>query len=72
MVDRKNAVMAIIYHDTLTLHKILAMKSEPIMTIQFKGALQDLDLNAIDHYLVNEHYIYILSRDILYIINLND
>ena len=69
---RKNATVAIVYQDYLTIHKLAGGKSDPIMTVQFKGALQDLELSSIQFYQMDEKFIYILSKDILYIINLEE
>lgn len=54
------------------MHKIIGGKSDSICTIQFKGALQDLDLTSIDSYHINSSYLYILCKDILYIINFHE
>ncbi|CDW91026.1 UNKNOWN [Stylonychia lemnae] len=70
LINRKDATIAILYQDQITRHKICGGKSQSIQTIQFKGQLSDLDVQQIDSYQVNTMYIFILSKDLLYIINL--
>ncbi len=54
----------------MTVHKLNGGKSDALMTINFNGALQDLDLSSIESYHMSENYNYLLSKDILYIFNI--
>lgn len=64
--------MAILYSEVIKMYKVSNFKNEPFQSIEIHDQLNGLDLTSISTYQISEKFIYILSNDLLHIINLKE
>lgn len=72
ILNRSKTQLAIIYKECLVLHSVLHFKNEPLISIDFDGQLDDVNLEEINAYQISDKYIYFLAGDTLYIVNIEE